>query len=266
MNGIVFFIEQIASGLYILIAVGLFWTWRRWSRARQDLRATHFELERDIYRYEQANAATMFILLIQVALVVMGIQQVVAPSIRANLVDDVQTAAVLEPAFNTPTPPAVDFSNSPIDSSGVVLGGDANAGVIQSTAAPTLTPVGTILPNPAPVEGCDSPEATLQIPANGMLVFNTTRIVGTAYTDNFSSYRFELNGPSTQGNFAPLAQYTVPVTEVGELGNFVPSFYEPGAYQFRLTVFDINGVLKAACGVNITISEPIPTATPLVAP
>jgi hypothetical protein len=52
------------------------------------------------------------------------------------------------------------------------------------------------------------------------------------------------------------------VKEINVLGQFVPSFYQPGEYQFRVTVFDSTATLKAACTVNITISEPIPTATP----
>ncbi|MEZ4666708.1 MAG: hypothetical protein R3E39_02095 [Anaerolineae bacterium] len=262
MTTVVFLIEQIAPGLYILFGVAIFWVWRRWGRAREDLRATHFEFERDLYRNRSANALTSMILLIQLALVVVGIQQVVAPTIRANT-DTLDVETIIDPPFNTPTPPPVDLSSPPIDSSGVFIGGSDTSGQIQLTAVPTSTPVGTLLPNPDPVEGCESAEATLQIPANGMLVFSAIRIVGTAYTDNFSSYRFELKGASTFNNFAPLAEYTSPVNEVGDLGQFVPSFYEPGPYQFRLTVFDITNTLKAACTVNITISEPIPTATPL---
>jgi len=54
-----------------------------------------------------------------------------------------------------------------------------------------------------------------------------------------------------------------PMTEMGELGQFVPSFYEPGTYQFRLIVFDTTNAARASCTVTIYISEPIPTATPL---
>ncbi|MBI1280262.1 MAG: hypothetical protein GC179_19205 [Anaerolineaceae bacterium] len=263
MTTIVFFIEQIAVGLYILIGLGIFWMLRRWAQAGYNLRSTQFEYERDMYRYKRANAITSLILLVQAALIVVGIQTVVAPTIRANAVDSADNTVAIEPKFETPVAPDVNFAQSPIDSSGVVLSDDPNANKIQSTDVPTPTPVGTILPNPPAAQGCDSPQAQLQIPGNGQLVFNPTRIIGTAFTDNFSAYRFELNGPSTKGEFAVLGEYTVPVTETGDLGQFVPSFYDPGAYQFRLTVFDITNALKAACMVNITISLPVPTATPI---
>jgi hypothetical protein len=263
MTTVVFFIEQIAIGLYILIGLGIFLMLRRWTQAGYDLRSTQFELERDIYRYRRANAITWLILLIQAALIVFGIQEVVAPTIRANAVTSSDAAVAIEPKFETPVPPNVNFNQSPIDSSGVVIGDDPNANKIQSTDVPTPTPVGTILPNPPAAQGCDSPQAQLQIPGNGQLVFNPIRVIGTAYTDNFSVYRFELNGPSTKGQFVVLGEYNVPVKDMGDLGQFVPAFYDPGAYQFRLTVFDINTALKAACMVNITISLPVPTATPI---
>ena len=266
MTTIVFFIEQIAVGLYILIGLGIFWMLRRWSQAGYNLRSTQFELERDMYRYKRANAVTGLILLIQVGLIVVGIQEVVAPTIRANAVGSSDNTVAIEPKFETPVAPDVNFGQSPIDSSGVVLGDDPNANKIQSTDVPTPTPVGTILPNPPAAQGCDSPQAQLQIPGNGQLIFNPTRIIGTAFTDNFSAYRFELNGPSTKGEFAVLGEYNVPVKENGDLGQFVPSFYDPGTYQFRLTVFDITNALKAACMVNITISLPIATPTPIAPP
>jgi hypothetical protein len=265
MNALLFLIEQIAPGLYILTAVGVLVLWRRWGRARREFRSTHFELERDIYRYQQANALTGLVLLIEFGLVVVGIQQVVVPTVRATEDTSLTLIQVVDDGqFNTPTPAPVAFGNAPVDPSGVQLGEQE---IVRVQATPTLTPtpVGTILPNPPPIAGCDTPGATLQIPANGMLIFDPINVVGTANADNFAFYRFELNGPQTLGNFALLRDHDQPVPEIGVLGQFVPAFYQPGLYQFRLTVFDITNTLKAACTVNITISEPIPTATPLSA-
>ncbi len=264
MSAIVFLIEQIALPLYIFIGIGLFLTLRRWQQINGDLRATHFELEREIYRFKRANARTMLILLLEAAVVVFGIQHVVAPTIREAEGMTVTVDQVIEDGgFATPTVGAVSFGSSPIDASGVQLQQDDTSNKIQSTSVPTATPVGTIVPNAPAASGCDTPGATLQVPANGMLVFEPISVVGTANTENFAFYRFEIKGPSTFDNFAPLRDYDRPVPELGELGQFVPSFYEPGDYEFRLTVFDITNALKAACTVNITISEPIPTPTPI---
>src|SRR5688572_13130923 len=126
MSAIVFLIEQTAIGLYILIAIGLVINWRRLMRARQDYRATQYELEREIFRYKRSNAVTFMILLIQAALIVFGIQQVVAPALRVELNDSSETnqqAEVLTDGLvSSPTPPQVDFGQNPIDVSGVQIG------------------------------------------------------------------------------------------------------------------------------------------------
>lgn len=263
MTSVVFLVEQGALGLYILLGVGVVLSVRSWLRSNYDLRTTHFELERDIFRYKRANALTRLILFIEGLLVVLGMQLIVAPTIREETSRTAgnSSAAVVEPPFFTPTAAPVAFGEIPIDPGGVNLG---NEEVVRVQATPTLTPtpVGTLLPNPPPIAGCDTPNATLQIPANGMLVFEPIRIIGTAYTDNFAFYKLEISGPSTNGVFAVLSQYAQPVSDLADLGQFVPSFYAPGEYRFQLTVFDITNMLKAACMVNITISEPIPTPTP----
>jgi hypothetical protein len=265
MSTFVFLIEQTAIGWYILIAAGIFVCWRRWTSARQDYRATHFELEREIFRYKGANALTFLILLIEAGLIVFGMQQIVAPDVRLELESTgelAQDQALTDGLVVSPTPPEVVFGNSPIDTTGVQIGEQE---IVAVLATPTLTPtpVGTILPNPPAVSGCDKDNATLQVPANGMLVFEPVNVIGTAYVDDFAFYRFELNGPQTFGSFAIIRDYDQPVSALGELGQFVPAFYQPGDYQFRLTVFDITNALKAACTINITISPPIPTPTPL---
>jgi hypothetical protein len=263
MTTLVFFIEQTSLGLYFLTGLGIYITWRRYRRIGRDLRATHFELEREIFRYRRTNALTLLILLIEFGLIVVGIQYVVAPAIRqASSNTVVASDLVTDLPFYTPTPAPVQFGNSPIDASGVQLG-EEEINQVQATPTLTPTPVGTIVQNPPPISGCDEQEATLQVPANGMVVFEATNVIGTAFTENFAFYRFELSGPATGGSFAPLGEYTQPVMELGALGQFVPTFYEPGDYQFRLTIFDITQTLAAACTVNIVISEPIPTPTPL---
>jgi hypothetical protein len=261
MIGIVFLVEQIANGLYILIGVGILLAWRNWLRQRREYRSTHFELERQLARYQRANSATLLALLLELLLIVFGIQRVVAPTIRATAVNMTLPGQVIEPPFNTPTP--FFSSDAQIDASGVQIGEEDPAQRVLATPAPTFTPVGTIVPNVPTPGDCNTEAASLQIPANGMLVFEPINIVGVANTDNFAFYRFELRGPQTFGSFAVLRDYDQPVATNGELGAFVPSVYEPGEYQFRLTVFDIANAPRASCTVTIYISEPIPTPTPL---
>ncbi len=260
---LVFFIEQIATGLYIVLGVLLFLALRWWLRANGAYRATHFELEREVARYNRSNAGTVVVLLLELVLIIIGLQQIVAPTLRGTLNLEVSLVSIAEDGdFRTPVP-SPPSGGLVIDPSGVQLGEVDPASQILPTPTLTPTPVGTIVPN-APPAACTSPEATLAIPANGMVVFEPITVVGVATTENFSFYRFELKGESTSGNFAIIGvDGTQAVPVEAALGQFVPAYYQPGEYEFRLTVFDITTAVRASCTVTIYISDPIPTPTPL---
>ncbi len=267
MATVVFLIEQWATGLYIIFGALLVLQFWRFNRAQQSYRGTQFELERGMARSTRTSAVTYMVFLVEAILFVIAIQFVVAPNIReTGEVSSVLSIVQSDGEFRTPTSAPLE-GEFVIDSSGVQLGEVNPANQILPT--PTLTPtfVGTIVPNSPPPIGCDTPNATLQIPGNGMIVFEPIVVRGTANTEDFAFYKFELNGPSTFGNFAPLAvDGTQPVTELGDLGQLIPSFYEPGEYRFRIVVFDTANAARASCEVTIFISEPIPTATPLGTP
>lgn len=255
-------VEQIAPGLYILIAVGIIRYFYKWMNARRAYRATTFELERDLARYESGMAFTIMVVLAEVFLIVMGIQTVVAPTIQADreIMGEPAVELVQEEAiFATPTR-AAPSGGAAFDPSGVDFGND-NELQIFATAVLTATPVGTIEPNAPESVGCNTPNAMLQIPANGMRVFQPIRVAGTAYAENFSSYKLEIGRPG--GQFSVVDTGTLPVEELGTLTQFNPTPYEPGTYQFRLMIFDTTDQLVSSCQVTIYISDPIPTATPI---
>ncbi|GAB4309351.1 MAG: hypothetical protein Kow00117_02740 [Phototrophicales bacterium] len=268
MTTIAFLIERLAPGLYILTGVGIFIYWRRWMAAQRDYRATVFELERDYASYRRANAFTIMVVLLQFGLFVAGVQNVVAPQMRedrevrrtmAMAVMPIEDVDVEEGEFATSTPPAF-LQPPPIDASGIELG-DENAPQIFATPTLTPTPVGTIESAP-PVIGCDTPYAQLQIPANGMVVFKVEPVRGVAYYEDFSVYKFEIS-PAGQNQFSTTREGIVPVEELGTLGQFDPSPYPEGLYDFRLMVFNTATELVASCQVTIRISRPIPTPTPI---
>ena len=263
MTGLVFFIEQIALGLYIFISLGLLLTLRTLLRARNEYRGTHYELERDMARFRQLNAFTVLVLLIEAALFVLGVQQVMAPALRGQL-DQAAIVRNIQPDDGEFATPVRESGGEPFvpDASNVVINPDLL--VQRALATPTLTPtaVGTIIRNAPAVVGCESPDAQLEIPANGMIVFDPIIVRGVATTDNFAFYRLELMGGALS-NFGVLTQSTSPVREMSELGQFTPSIYERGEYRFRLTVFDVTAAVKASCEVTIYITDPPATPTPL---
>jgi hypothetical protein len=262
MTTIIALIDQTAIGIYFLILAGILYALYRFMIWREEYRSTYFELERDLSRYRQMNAISAVVILIEIAVIVVGIQLVVVPELQADqdIEDLVAVVRENDGIFETPIPatPSGNLAIEPVDQ----IGSDELAGRIQATPTLTPTPVGTILPAD-PIEGCDNPQAQLFIPANGMRVFQPIPVIGTAYTDQFAYAKIEINGPSTFGNFQVIDDKSIEVRERSEISQFVPAGYESGEYQLRLMVFDVTNTLKAACLVNIYISEPFPTATPL---
>ena len=261
MNAFVALIDQVAVGIYFLIAAGILLALRRVFVWGDEYRSSHFELERYLSRYRQVNAVTAILLLLEVAVIVAGIQVVVVPALRRDreLQDIVAAVQVEDGIFETPVPatPAARLGIDPV----ALPRADDFSGQLQPTPTLSPTPVGTILPADA-AEGCDTPQARLQIPANGMRVFQPIAVVGTAFTEQFAHFKIEIKGPGTFGNFQVLKDQSTEVRERSEFSQFVPAGYEPGEYEFRLMVFDVTNTLRAACKVHIYISEPLPTPTP----
>ncbi len=261
MPSIVFLIEQVAVGLYIFIGLGAFLALRRYGRAGGAYRATRFELERDLARFKRANAFTTLVLLAEAGLIVLGMQWVVAPTLRQTLRFTPATVDVIEDLdFSTPTPEL--FAPVSIDDSNVDFGVVNPAGEIQITPTPTATPVGTIEPNAPDPIGCDTPNATLQIPANGQVVREIVPVMGVANVENFATFKLEIKGQSLGDNFFSMESYIQPAPELKQLSQFNPARYAEGTYQFRLAVFDITDTMRASCTITIYIRPPLPTPTP----
>ena len=261
MITLIAFIDQVAIGIYFLLAAAILFALRRYVIWGEEFRASYFELERDLSRYRQQNAITAAVLLLELGIIVAGVQFMVVPALQREreLEDLVRDARLDDGIFVTPAPatPASGFAIDPV----ALPRADDFAGLIQPTPAPTPTAVGTLIPAD-PVVGCDKPEAQLRIPANGMRVFQPIPVVGTVFADQFAFASIEINGPSTFGNFQVIEDQITEVREPAEFSQFVPAGYAAGEYQFRLMVFDITQTLQASCQVRIYISQPLPTLTP----
>lgn len=260
------FVDRIAPGLYLLVVALCLWNIWRLRAARVELRATYYELERDLARLKQVNALTILVIAAQIGLLVLGVQRSMLPYLlqddRLRSVSAEQNALV-DGVFVTSTPAPLVASG--LDIQPVAIGGDDNPG-LQLTPTFTPIPVGTIIPNAPPIQGCSDPRATLKIPANGMRVFQPTTVTGTAYADNFTSAKIEISGPGTNNTYAVIDETLLPVRDSAEFSQFSPAQYVAGLYQFRLMVFDISGSPIASCMVNIYISEPPVTPTPSPTP
>lgn len=269
-RGIVFLIEQISVALYVFIAIAIVRYLWKWRQARRSYRGTQFELERSFARSRTGNALTMVVLLIELGLVISGVQQVVAPTIREQRDLEVllegNDEVVVDGNFETATPPAV--LATPDLGEIVTLPGNEVGGQVFTTPVPTATFPGTLIPTSDidPAIGCTSANAMLEIPRHGMIISNPVPIRGSAFIDDFASYHLEIGVPDRGGFTYYLFDVgEIPVLEAADMSQFNPAPYqtEPGFYRIRLMVFDIENILQASCEVVVSISPPLPTPTPL---
>ncbi|MEM9952498.1 MAG: hypothetical protein AAF846_12900 [Chloroflexota bacterium] len=263
MRQIFFALDWIAQPAFVLLAVIAIWYFYQLLQARSEMSATYFELERDLASRRQANAIMVIIIIIEVVILLFGVQVRAVPFLETEAEMDIASIAEANPTedvvFATRTSVADPNNNLPLEV-GTPLGLESD--VIVLTPTPTPTPVGTIVPNAPPITGCEDPRAQLQVPANGQRVFSLLVVRGTAFTDNFREAKIEVSGPSTFGSYIVDSGGIVQSREVNDITQFNPARYEEGAYAFRLMVFDITDTLVASCEVTIYISEPPSLATP----
>ena len=145
MSRVVFLVEQLAPGLFILFGLGLLLNARRMLRARRSLRATHFELEQELARRARGDAWISLLLLLELMLIVLGVLVVVAPTIRQFSTFVPGVVIESDGQFNTPVPRM--NRELRIDAAGVNLTPDDPALRVLATPTLTPTPVGTIVPN-----------------------------------------------------------------------------------------------------------------------
>jgi len=265
MFGLFFLLDQLAIGLYfLLLAWGLRQFWRL-AQARRELRATYFELERYLARSTQASAFTNLVIGLEMAFILLGVQQMVVPFLRQEVtLQEVVAAAPISEDGDfvtaTPAPVSGNLDIEPV----APLGQDGTILLLTPTLTPT--PVGTIIPNAPASEGCIDERAMLQVPANGQRVFAPIPIIGTIFADDFAFAKVEIRGPSTNNSYAVIDDRRQQVQVLSPFSQFIPAPYTPGLYQLRVMVFDITSSSVASCMVNIYITEPPVTPTPTPSP
>lgn len=258
MTSIVFFVERVATGLFLLGLGGLLFFANRLRQARSELRMAQFKLEREHALVRQANAITFGGLLLEALIAVWAISNMVAPTLRDIQVSG-DTGPLTYDRFVTSTP----AMNPPVSLDSGTTG--VQGPVLASTPPPTNTPVGTIIPDAPAIVGCPRDSAWIYIPGNGQLLFEATTVQGTANIADFAFYRFEIKPAQPGAQFSILGDETQPVID-GPLGVIYPWQFPVGEYRFRLVVFDSTYIERAVCEITIHISTPPPTPTPIGAP
>jgi len=226
--------------------------------SRRRLRAAQFSLEQKIIRQKMIRAwitAGLFLLL---GGLIFLISRFVIPEIPASETPTPPLEAGLTPqptATSTALPTATP--TLPPLATEVPAEGEAEATAPAGPAAAPATATLTVTPLPtAEPPVCPSPNVQIIAPAAGSQIGGVVEIRGTATTNAFAYYKFEVVFPGSETpNF--ISQFDSPV-ENGILGYWDiadPMRYPAGGpYRFRLVTVDIYGN-TTTCVIPLYIVE-----------
>ncbi len=267
MNTIYILLIEWAIPIYFVSGISLILSLLRLIQAQTILRQAMFSLELETGREIRASALFVIFACLFAISSVLYVNYQVAPSLPPEL---------LLPPTSTP-----DIFSTPL-SSPTPLGGNsepAQAPVLRVTpdlvATATLDPeIQSVLDNQAPSVSTLSPEQAAAgnqfIPEGGgcnpavnitqprpdSTVFGTVEFQGTASSNSFGAYLLEVQGVGTGGNWIDILGGRVfDRIENGVLGAINLSTIENGAYEARLTLFNLSGDVEGRCTILFNVNN-----------
>lgn len=256
MDTLLQFIARISIVLYALAATGIFFAIRGLALAQQRRRVAMFGLEREAAQARFRRSLSVILILSFLAGVVYVVENVVVPNttVAEDEPEEDQPVAFVEPQA-TPTERLLLF--------------------------PTVTPTPGVPPaqegaedeegSPPPddgaedVAGCEIVGSTINSPSPGETVSGQVSVEGEANVLNFSQYKFEVRGPSTDNAWVVVGTYFQTVGQ-GLLGVWDSTSLLPGEYTLRMIIHRQDGSTIPPCEVPIVVERTgtivEPTETP----
>jgi hypothetical protein len=209
--------------IYIALAIGGLFAFRRMWRSWREWRDSVYGLEREfaLRRLGQATAAAFFILAL--VFVEFFIATFIAPSLPATDILATPTLDLLLTPENTLSPE-------------------------QATQA-ALSPVTQAAPSG--MSGCVPDQIMITAPEPGADVTGTVKITGTANVPNFGFFKYEF-APRGSQNWATISAKRDPVTD-GEIGDWNTTSLTNGEYFLRLVITDNVGVAMEPCVIALRV-------------
>lgn len=220
------FFSKYEIPIYLLLAIGIFFSCRSLIRARQEVRESIYGLERETAHRHTNQAVTALILLVLLALTEMAIKIFLVPNL---------------PAFASLATPTMNALTTQTDTIPQDL-------TIQ-VGAQTLTQLPT-----AYVSGCTSNRIMISSPKPGELIRGKVSIVGTANIPNFGFFKYEF-APINTDHWITI-QANREIKDNTELGSWDTSEVSPGDYDLRLVVIDNQGQEFPPCTVPLRVAAP----------
>ena len=211
--------------IYIALAIGGLFAYRRMWRSWREWRDSVYGLEREfaLRRLGQATAAAFFILAL--VFVEFFIATFIAPSLPATDILATPTLDLLLTPVNTLSPE-------------------------QATQA-ALLPVTQAVPSG--MSGCIPDQIMITAPEPGEPVSGTVEITGTANAPNFAFYKYEV-APMGSQNWQTISAVREPkVNEV--LGQWNTTSLTNGDYFLRLVITDNVGTALEPCVIAVRVTN-----------
>ena len=242
-------IEQFAVLLYAGCLIGIAWSIRSIFAAIRDRNDTLYSLERETASARIGRGLMSALGFLGLAAVVFIVAQVVAPALPA---EDVPTPTPLGPLV-TLTPTVTPFPSATPEVTAAPEGSSGSTPVaVASGVPPTSEPTAV----PARPASCPDPNVQVTAPQDGAVLSGPFQVYGTASIENFSFYKFVLNGPAT--NFQDQTAgdvYKTPVVSnyLGTLEDPLVAvlLQSPGTYRFSLVAVNNEGNEAPHCVIAL---------------
>jgi hypothetical protein len=246
MTTLLQFLVRVEFVVYALAAVFIFFSIRTLVMARQVRRVAVFGLEKEAAQQRESRSVGAILALTLLCAGVYIIAHIVAPNTSGTTIEPTPTPLVFVTQVPTPT----------------------EARLLYPTITPTpgLPPGATGgTPSPSPessASGCEIAGATITEPVPGQTVGGQVTVMGQANILNFAQYKFEIKGPSTNGNWVVVGTFNILQVD-GYLGTWDSTSLIPGNYILRLVTSRLDGSYPTPCEVPIVVGSPGgPTAPP----
>jgi hypothetical protein len=205
--------------IYIALAIGGLFAFRRMWRSWREWRDSVYGLEREFALRRLGQATAVALLVLGLLFAEFFIATFIAPSLPASDI-------LATPTLNLLVTPA-------------------------GTLAPGTTALAITQPAPNGMSGCIPEQIMITFPKPGENVNGTIMITGTANVPNFAFYKYEVAAMGTQ-NWATIAAKQDPVKDK-DLGEWNTLPFTNGDYFLRLVIIDNVGTSLEPCVIAVRV-------------
>lgn len=205
--------------IYIVLAIGALFAFRRMWRSWREWRDSVYGLEREFALRRLVRASGLALLILSLVFAEFFIATFIAPSLPAT---DIMATATLD-LLVTPA----------------------------GTLSPGLTALAVTQEVPSGMSGCIPDQIMITAPGPGDDVSGTIKITGTADVPNFGFYKYEVAPMGTQ-NWATIAADREQVKDQ-DLGEWNTASVTNGEYFLRLVITDNVGNTLEPCVIAVRV-------------